>query len=49
VVSVALGAIAGLVGYISWVLDLGAFRWWLWAGAGGVIGLSVGLLIAPRE
>ena len=42
-VSVSLGALAGVAGYIGWGLGLGHFDWWPWATLGGLVGLAAGL------
>jgi hypothetical protein len=48
-ISVVLGALAGVVAYIAWLFDLGADLWWPWALIGGILGLAVGVVAAWWE
>jgi hypothetical protein len=47
IVSVVVGTLAGFVGYLAWIYS-DFVRWWPWAGAGGMIGLAVGLSVSGR-
>jgi hypothetical protein len=48
-ISVVLGALAGVVAYIAWILEVGAYKWSPWAGVGAILGLAVGVVAAWWE
>ena len=48
VVSAVLGALAGVVGYLAWLLEIGS-HWLPWAVVGGLLGLAVGVVAAWWE
>jgi H+/Cl- antiporter ClcA len=48
-ISVVLGAMAGVVGYLAWLLQVSNNDWWPWALVGGIVGLAVGVVAAWWE
>jgi hypothetical protein len=44
--SVVVGALAGVVGYLAWLLEISNNDWWPWALVGGILGLAVGVVAA---
>jgi len=49
IISIIVGALSGVVGYISWLVALSDFKWRPWAGIGGAVGLEVGLIVTFPE
>jgi len=43
IISIIVGALSGVVGYISWLVALSDFKWWPWAGIGWSSGDTIPL------